>query len=57
MERPRWSDLRGFFEDTKAVIDKGALVDVEELDISKDMWEGPKSEIDGQGGAVRSGAR
>lgn len=57
MERPRWSDLRAFFEDTKAVIDKGALVDVEELDISKDMWEGPKSEIDGQGGAVRSGAR
>lgn len=61
MGRPRLSDLRGFFEDTKAVIDKGALVDTEvdteELDISKDAWEGPKSEIDGQAGAVRSGSR
>lgn len=36
MRRPRLSDLRGFFEDTKAVIDKGVLVDTEELDISKD---------------------
>lgn len=57
MRRPRLSDLQGFFEDTKAVIDKGALVDTEELDISKDAWEGPKSEIDGQAGAVRSGSR
>lgn len=57
MRRPRLSDLQGFFEDTKAVIDKGALVDTEELNISKDAWEGPKSEIDGQVGAVRSGSR
>lgn len=51
MGRPRLSDLQGFFEDTKAVIDEEALVETEELDISKDMQEGPKSETDRQAGA------
>lgn len=51
MGRPCLSDLQGFFEVTKAVIDEEALVESEELDVSKDMKEGPKSEADGQAGA------
>lgn len=51
MRRPCLSDLRGFFEVTRAVIDKEALVETEELGVSKDMKEGPKSESDGQVGA------
>lgn len=48
MGRPCLSDLQGFFEVTKAVIDEAALVETEELDVSKDMKEGPISETDGQ---------
>lgn len=57
MGRPRLRDLQGFFEDTKAVIDEEALVETEELDISKDMQEGPKSGLIGKRELVRSGAR